>query len=716
MKTLRTKLFFSVGTILLLSSIINTIVSELWIRKELGRGGARISHYMENAQNQAKEFASFLLSFRIIEQAADLERVAEMTSSSLSIENTSTWLEAEKPLSYDPDIAFIQVQTKNNENAVITLEDAKLHPFSWAQGPDTTLWIKIPEEEGLFVGVPEVKGEETIYLLFEHSLLKKHLSSLSSSLLLAANSSPEDAAFKEINVPSFSYNWKDSVSHLFSSLLLYQNEWLEKLNLIQSLIPWQMIQEAVVPYGIAKIPSLDKHPGQHPGGCLLRKELFSTESLILDIESKEQEKVPFLFLRNTPSGKDLDMVKAVLFSNSERNKVVIGFSLSSLLQDVCQLINKTIIASAENITIGFTPDGKTFNPEELDFPLKNLNPQEKLLTWQEKEYSLSNLNLDVFTLFILTPEEEALSMTNFLASIRDSISIKVTLSLISAGLLSMLIALLFLHRIAKKITGPITVLSKASEELSKGVYEGLILPDIEKREDEVEILANSFKGMVQALKDRDKIRGVLNKVVSKEISEKILEGDIELEGEEKTLTLLFSDIRNFTHLAEGIPPHTLIKILNAYMTRMCHIIDETHGVVDKFVGDEIMTLYGAPIAFDFHAVKAIEAALLMIKDLALWNETRRKEKEPVFEIGIGIHTGLVYTGNMGAENRLNYTAIGSNVNEASRICSVAKPMQILISEETYQSPGVKEKFSCKKLEPVLLKGLEFPVQIYEVLS
>jgi adenylate cyclase len=149
---------------------------------------------------------------------------------------------------------------------------------------------------------------------------------------------------------------------------------------------------------------------------------------------------------------------------------------------------------------------------------------------------------------------------------------------------------------------------------------------------------------------------------------------------------------------------------------MCRIIDETHGVVDKFIGDEIMTLYGAPVSLDFHAVKAVEAAILMIEDLSIWNKKRKTSNLTIFEIGIGIHTGIVYTGNMGAENRLNYTAIGSNVNQASRICSVAKPMQILISEETLHSPGVKERFVVRKLDPVQLKGIGFPVQVYEVLG
>jgi adenylate cyclase len=218
-----------------------------------------------------------------------------------------------------------------------------------------------------------------------------------------------------------------------------------------------------------------------------------------------------------------------------------------------------------------------------------------------------------------------------------------------------------------------------------------------------------------ALRDRDKIRGVLNKVVSKEISEEILKGRIELGGEERTITILFSDIRGFTHLSENLDPRLLIGMLNDYMTQMCRIIDETHGVVDKFVGDEIMALYGAPLQLEQHAVLAIEAARRKIACLRQWNEKRKLEGQVPFEIGIGIHTGLVLAGNMGAENRLNYTVIGANVNLASRLCSQAKRMQVIVSEETWKEPGVQEKFRFKELEPLTLKGIDVPVKAYELI-
>jgi class 3 adenylate cyclase len=222
--------------------------------------------------------------------------------------------------------------------------------------------------------------------------------------------------------------------------------------------------------------------------------------------------------------------------------------------------------------------------------------------------------------------------------------------------------------------------------------------------------------MREAVHDRDKLREVLNKVVSKEISDEILTHPQELGGEEKVVTIFFSDIRGFTHFSEHLPPLVLTNLLNDYMSSMCKIIDQTHGVVDKFVGDEIMALYGAPFPLQDHPVKAIEAAQLMMKHLEVWNEKCRQEGLSYFEVGIGIHTGLVCAGNIGSENRQNYTVIGSNVNLASRICSQARPMQSLISEETWKIPEVKERFRFRPLPPLMVKGFDEPIQVYELMN
>lgn len=311
--------------------------------------------------------------------------------------------------------------------------------------------------------------------------------------------------------------------------------------------------------------------------------------------------------------------------------------------------------------------------------------------------------------------DQKVAISQFFKEMRDGLVEKISLNLIATIVLSMAIAFFLLARISKKITKPIAELAKASEDISEGKFEKAILPNIDKRQDEVAVLVHSFQNMVIALQDREKVRGVLNKVVSKEIAGELLKSDIELAGEERVTTMLFSDIRDFTRLSNGFAPRYIIERLNEYMTRMCEIIDETKGVVDKFVGDEIMALYGTPLPLENHADKAIEAALKMMKEVQKWNEELKKEGKLTFDIGIGIHTGLVFSGNMGAQNRLNYTVIGANVNLASRLCSKALPKQIIVSEETKNASN-QSQFTFKQLPPLSLKGVEHPVAAYEILD
>jgi adenylate cyclase len=312
----------------------------------------------------------------------------------------------------------------------------------------------------------------------------------------------------------------------------------------------------------------------------------------------------------------------------------------------------------------------------------------------------------------LTPESFLQALMRLLGQLHDSLITKLSFNLLAIAFLLLCGALLVLARISKKITQPITLLAQASEQIGNGHYEGLHLPPVkQKQHDEVTVLTHSFEKMVVSLQEREKIRGVLNKVVSKEIASQVLKGSVELGGEERTLTLLFSDIRDFTPLSQTLSAQALIGLLNAYMTRMCRIIDATHGVVDKFVGDEIMALYGAPLDLENHAEKAIRAALEMLYDLKKWNQTR-KDTLPHFSIGIGIHTGIAFAGNMGAENRLNYTVVGSTVNLAARLCSAAHPYQILVSEATYLALPDPHQFPFQPLPPMRLKGIDSPVAVY----
>jgi adenylate cyclase len=207
---------------------------------------------------------------------------------------------------------------------------------------------------------------------------------------------------------------------------------------------------------------------------------------------------------------------------------------------------------------------------------------------------------------------------------------------------------------------------------------------------------------------------VLDKVVSKDVAEEILKTKIQLGGEDRIVTMLFCDIRGFTGLTASLTPQKTIEILNACMTKVSRVIEGEGGVIDKYVGDEVMALFGAPAAHPDHALRAVSAGMLIVETLKKWNQARVESGELALEMGIGVHTGLVVVGNMGAEDRLNYTVLGSNVNLAARLCAVAKPYQLIISEATLREPKVAQFFYTNPLPPITLKGFSEPVQIYEI--
>jgi adenylate cyclase len=191
---------------------------------------------------------------------------------------------------------------------------------------------------------------------------------------------------------------------------------------------------------------------------------------------------------------------------------------------------------------------------------------------------------------------------------------------------------------------------------------------------------------------------------------------LKLGGDKKELTILFSDIRGFTSLSEKMKPEELVHLLNEYLSDMTKIIMEQRGLVDKFIGDAIMAFWGAPLKEKKHADLACESALGMKAKLEELNKKWSKEGLPYLKIGIGIHTGKAVVGNIGSEERFDYTAIGDDVNLSSRLEGVTKQydVYILISEFTLNE--LSKEFIVRELDHVTVKGKNHPIKIYEVLG
>ncbi|PKL40883.1 MAG: adenylate/guanylate cyclase domain-containing protein [Spirochaetae bacterium HGW-Spirochaetae-1] len=214
------------------------------------------------------------------------------------------------------------------------------------------------------------------------------------------------------------------------------------------------------------------------------------------------------------------------------------------------------------------------------------------------------------------------------------------------------------------------------------------------------------------------IRQTFSKFVSKSVVDELLKSPdkLKLGGEKKILTVLFSDIRGFTSISEKLTPEKLVEHLNHYLQAMTDMVFKYDGTLDKYVGDEIMAFWGAPIEMENHALMACKCALEQMEVLHKMNENWRNEGKPELNIGIGINTGDMVVGNMGSSSRMDYTLMGDNVNLGARLEGTNKVYgtYIIISEFTYEH--VKDNVVVRELDLIKVKGKELPVKIYELLD
>ena len=210
-------------------------------------------------------------------------------------------------------------------------------------------------------------------------------------------------------------------------------------------------------------------------------------------------------------------------------------------------------------------------------------------------------------------------------------------------------------------------------------------------------------------------RQALERFLNAAIVEKILAnpGEIHLGGENQTATILFSDIRGFTRMSEHMEPQAVVELLNEFFSEMTDLIFDSGGTLDKYLGDGIMAVYGAPLPKPDDALRAAKTAIEMQRALVHLNRDWENRGQQPLRMGVGVNTGAVTAGNIGSAKRMDYTVIGDAVNLASRLCANAAGGQILISESTYSllNGGVP----AQRLESILVKGKQTPVELYEIL-
>lgn len=307
----------------------------------------------------------------------------------------------------------------------------------------------------------------------------------------------------------------------------------------------------------------------------------------------------------------------------------------------------------------------------------------------------------------------------------DRITSQTAIILLVGIVVSALLLVLFVRYLTRPLTGVVAAMERiiSSNEFGERV-------DVEFN-DEIGRLSHTFNIMISELerayskiksyafdavlaqKKETKIRNIFQKYVPQDLIDKYFENpESMLVGDNRVLSVLFSDIRSFTSISESMRPDDLVNSLNRYFSVMVDIIMDHNGIIDKYIGDAIMAFFGAPVHHDNDAVQSVRAGIAMVEGLEVFNEEQRRLGRPEFQIGIGINYGEVTVGNIGTDKKMDYTVIGDMVNLASRLEGLTKQYQqpLIISQSLYRE--VKEHLPCRLLDFVAVKGKTNGIRIY----
>jgi adenylate cyclase len=270
--------------------------------------------------------------------------------------------------------------------------------------------------------------------------------------------------------------------------------------------------------------------------------------------------------------------------------------------------------------------------------------------------------------------------------------------------------------LAAQIDRPVAQLVQATWAVARGDLE-VQVPVV--RHDELGVLAARFNDMIAGLRQLLFVKDLFGRFVSPEVSAQLIAGQIKLGGEQRTVTILVSDLRDFTRLSEESPPEEIVDLLNEYFRAVVQASKQYGGIVNKFVGDSALIIFGAPVSVTHHAGRALATALAMRNALAQINVRRCKAGLAPLRQGIGITTGSVIAGQVGSEDRMEYTVIGDAVNVASRLEALTKTMpdcDIIVSGSTVAALDNPNLWQWADLGPMEVRGKAAAVHIYRLLG
>jgi adenylate cyclase len=279
----------------------------------------------------------------------------------------------------------------------------------------------------------------------------------------------------------------------------------------------------------------------------------------------------------------------------------------------------------------------------------------------------------------------------------------ITLAALIAGIIISIIVVTFM-------INPIKYLVTGVRAIGEGNYDVQIKM---KSRDELGELTEAFNSTAKSLKEKELLKGAFSTYVSTSIMEEILKDPtrLSLHGKKVRATMLFTDIRGFTSMSEEMDPAEVVSIINEYLTLQTDKVIKWQGVIDKFIGDSMMAVYGVPFPKQDDAYRAVRTAMDIREGLVKLNSIRERRGQKTVVIGIGIDTGEVISGNMGSPQKMDYTVIGDHVNLAARLESNAPGGRIFVSETTYND--TKEKIEYRQLDSIMVKGKKEPISIYE---
>lgn len=262
--------------------------------------------------------------------------------------------------------------------------------------------------------------------------------------------------------------------------------------------------------------------------------------------------------------------------------------------------------------------------------------------------------------------------------------------------------------LAKSVSAPVKALTRGVQSIRSG---DLSLRVQANSSDELGQLGGAFNEMAEGLEEKERVRNLLGKVVSEEIASELLANKIELGGEEKEITVLFCDIRNFTQLCESHAPRDVLARLNQFFSTAAKVIEAQKGVIDKYMGDAVMALFGAPVKHGNEENRAVAAALALRAEIGSADSASSNSEDPL-DFGIGIASGTAVVGNMGSENRLNYSVIGDSVNTCARLESLTKYYQVpvLVNEAVAVQAN---QFTFIWIDRIRAKGKDQVIEIYQ---